>query len=36
VTRLDEEEAAGATLHSATVLAEDPAEAGKILRKLVG
>ena len=34
--RLEQEEAAGATLHSATVLEEDPREAAKILAKLVG
>ena len=34
--RLDQEEAAGALLHSATVLEPDPREAGKILAKLVG
>jgi F420-dependent oxidoreductase-like protein len=36
VERLQQEEAAGATLHSATVLEEDPREAAKILAKLVG
>jgi len=36
VERLQQEEAAGAMLHSATVLEEDPREAGKILAKLVG
>ena len=36
VERLEQEEAAGATLHSATVLEEDPREAAKILAKLVG
>lgn len=34
--RIDQEEAAGATLHSATVLEDDPREASKILAKLVG
>jgi alkanesulfonate monooxygenase SsuD/methylene tetrahydromethanopterin reductase-like flavin-dependent oxidoreductase (luciferase family) len=35
VERLEQEEAAGAMLHSATVLEEDPREAAKILAKLV-
>jgi alkanesulfonate monooxygenase SsuD/methylene tetrahydromethanopterin reductase-like flavin-dependent oxidoreductase (luciferase family) len=34
--RLEQEEAAGATLHGATVLEDDPREAAKILAKLVG
>jgi alkanesulfonate monooxygenase SsuD/methylene tetrahydromethanopterin reductase-like flavin-dependent oxidoreductase (luciferase family) len=34
--RLDQEEALGATLHTATVLEEDPREAAKILARLVG
>jgi alkanesulfonate monooxygenase SsuD/methylene tetrahydromethanopterin reductase-like flavin-dependent oxidoreductase (luciferase family) len=34
--RLDQEEAAVALLHSATVLEDDPREAGKLLAKLVG